>query len=110
MTAKDQLNSAGHKKKEKKTRKKRPAGTWIGVTMLIGMGLLCSAGAVGGIALAITAMATNPGMAFGGLMMSAATGYVLPYLVEGINTLLDPEAAAEKREQKLKLKTTGPVK
>ncbi len=99
MTTKKDFNKPA-KADKKADKPKRDAGTWIGLTMLVGMGMICSAGAIGGVALAITSFATQPGMAFGGIMLSGGMGYILPYLVTGINELLNPG------ESKMKSPTT----
>ena len=57
---------------------KRDFGTWMGILTLAGMGLICTGGAVGGIYLAAVSFATQPAAAAGGLIMSAAMGFVLP--------------------------------
>lgn len=93
-----------NKPAKKAEKPRRDAGTWIGIISLVGMGMICSAGALGGIALAVTAMGTNSGMVFGGLMLTCGMGYILPYIVQGINELIDPKP---KEAKKTDLKNAG---
>ena len=99
MPIKNELNKSA----EKTPKPKRDIYTWIGVSMLVGMGMICSAGAIGGIALAITSFSAQPSMALGGLVLSGASGCILPYLVDGINELLDPGSTSRKYQNKKKI-------
>lgn len=98
MSAKNDLNKSA----EKKTAPKRDAYTWIGVSMLVGMGLICSGGVIGGIALAITSFSVQPAMALGGFLLAGASSYIMPYIVDGINETLNPGSTARKYSDKKK--------
>ena len=73
---------------------KRDFGTWMGILTLAGMGLICTGGAVGGIYLAAVSFATQPAAAAGGLIMSAAMGFVLPKISSALrDQFTGPQAA-----------------